>query len=256
MQTYLIRKLAHGAALSENDRALLKHLARCTRNVEPHKPLVSEGDPVQRVFVMLRGWACRSKLLPGGQRLITDLILPGDISHVQTNLLGYADHSVVALTRGVVAEIDPLEIPDAIERSPGIARAVRWSSLQTDSILRQALINNGRRLSAPRIAHVICEVQARLLAVGVPVEDGFAWPLKQDELADVTGMTAVHVNRSLKTLRDEGLILLQQRRMLVPDAERLAAFCAFTPDYLHFTYASADERRPQLRAIALETERL
>lgn len=256
MQTYLIRKLVHGAALNENDRALLKHLVRCTRIVEPRKPLASEGDPVQRVFVMLRGWACRLKLLPGGQRLITDLILPGDISHVQTNLLGYADHSVVALTRGVVAEIAPTEIPDAIERSPGIARAVRWSSLQTDSILRQALINNGRRLSAPRIAHVICEVRARLAAVGVPVEDGFAWPLKQDELADVTGMTAVHVNRSLKTLRDEGLILLRQRWMLVPNAERLAGFCAFTPDYLHLSYASADERRPQIRAITLETERL
>jgi CRP-like cAMP-binding protein len=239
----LISKLAYGAALTEGDHTCLNHLIRRTRAVEPRRTLVSEGDAVPRVLVMLEGWACRSKLLSTGHRLITDLILPGDISHVQTNLLGYADHSVTTLTGGLVAEIDPAEIPEALERWPGVARALRWSSLQTDSILRQALVNNGRRMAAPRIAHLICEVRARLQAVGESIEPGFAWPMTQDDLADVTGMTPVHANRSLRVLRDDGLILLERRRMSVPDPDRLAAACEFRPDYLHLAHSPSEQVR-------------
>ncbi|SDA17369.1 cAMP-binding domain of CRP or a regulatory subunit of cAMP-dependent protein kinases [Methylobacterium sp. UNC378MF] len=250
----LVRKLAHGAALSENDHACLSHIVRHARIVEPQQRLVDEGDANQRVLVMLEGWAYRSKLLASGERLITDLILPGDISHVLTNLLGYADHSVTTLTSGIMAEIHPAEIEVALECSLGLRRALRWSSLQTDSILRQALINNGRRLAATRIAHLICEVRARLHAVEVSVEESFAWPLTQDELGDVTAMTKVHVNRSLRVLRENGLILLQQRRMHVPDAGRLAAFCDFTPDYLHLGYNSAEVRRSEMRASTMEMQ--
>lgn len=239
----LVRKLAYGAVLSEGDRACLTHLIRRTRTVEPRQTLVAEGESVPRVLVMLEGWACRSKILSSGHRLITDLILPGDISHVQSNLLGYADHSVTTLTGGLVAEIDPAEIPEALERWPGLARAVRWSSLQTDSLLRQALINNGRRLAAPRIAHLICEVRARLRAVDEPVADGFEWPLTQDDLADTTGMTPVHANRSLRLLRDNGLIVLERRRMQIPDPDHLAAFCEFRPDYLHLAHAPSEPVR-------------
>jgi CRP-like cAMP-binding protein len=239
----LIRKLSYGAVLSAEDRAGLMHMIRHTRTVEPRRSLVLEGESVPRVLVMLDGWACRSKLLASGHRLITDLILPGDISHVQSNLLGYADHSVTTLTEGIVAEIDPAEIPGALERWPGLARALRWSTLQTDSLLRQALINNGRRLAAPRIAHLICEVRARLMAVDEPVEADFEWPLTQDDLADVTGMTPVHANRSLRLLRDNGLILLERRRMRIPAPDQLAAFCEFRPDYLHLTHAASEPVR-------------
>ncbi len=239
----LFRKLAYGAVLSEGDRACLTQLIRRTRAVEPRQTLVAEGESVPRVLVMLEGWACRSKLLSSGHRLITDLILPGDISHVQSNLLGYADHSATTLTGGRVAEIDPAEIPEALERWPGLSRAVRWSSLQTDSLLRQALINNGRRLAAPRIAHLICEVRARLQAVDEPVADGFEWPLTQDDLADTTGMTPVHANRSLRLLRDNGLIVLERRRMQIPDPDLLAAYCEFRPDYLHLAHAPSEPVR-------------
>ena len=234
-----LRRLAYGADLTAEDRACLNRLLRQTRVVEPRQQLVAEGDAVQRVLVMLEGWACRSKLLADGQRLITDLILPGDISHVQTSLLGYADHSVTTLSAGLIAEINPAEISEAVQGRPGIAQAFRWSSLQTDSILRQWLINNGRRLAAPRLAHLICEIQARLQAVRVPVEDGFPWPLRQEEFADAAGLTPVHVNRSIRVLRDDGLIVLKQRWMHVPDPERLAALCDFKPDYLHLAPARA-----------------
>lgn len=233
-----VRKLAYGADLTEADRACLTNLIRRTRAVEPRQCLVAEEEGTLRVFVMLEGWACCSKLLTSGHRLITDLLLPGDMSNWQANLLGYADHSVTALTGGVVAEIDHAEILEALERSSSIARALRWSLLQTDSILRQALINNGRRIAALRLAHLICEVRARLQAVGEPIEGGFAWPLKQDDLADLTGLTSVHVNRSLRLLREEGLVVLERRRVVLPNPERLAAFCEFKPHYLHLSPTS------------------
>ncbi|MGH1571422.1 hypothetical protein ACRAWG_12880 [Methylobacterium sp. P31] len=66
MQNCLIRKLVHGAALTEGDRTLLNHLVRRTRAVEPHRSLVAEGESPPRILVMLEGWACRSKLLSAG----------------------------------------------------------------------------------------------------------------------------------------------------------------------------------------------
>jgi len=125
----------------------------------------------------------------------------------------------------------------------GISRPMRWSTLQTDSLLRQALIDNGLRQAAPRIAHLICEVRARLQAVDEPVAPGFDWPLTQDDLADVTGMTPVHANRSLRILCDIGLTMLDRRRVHVPDPDHLAAFCEFRPDYLHRAHAPSDPVR-------------
>lgn len=231
MPNAFLRKLAHGAHLTEADHVALARLTRRTRVVEPRRRLVDEGEPVARALIVLEGWACRSELLADDERMISDLLLPGDLCHVTASLLGQSDHTVNSVSRCTIAEVEPTEILEVLERREGAARALRWTTLQADNLVRQALINNGRRLAVPRIAHLICELRARLEAVGEPVE-AFAWPLTQEELADVTGLTAVHVNRSLMELREQELIVQEKRFMRVLDPRRLAALCDFRPRYL------------------------
>ncbi|MDH2313269.1 Crp/Fnr family transcriptional regulator [Methylobacterium brachiatum] len=232
MPNPIIRCLEYGARLSDVDREALAHLTRNTRIVSARRTLVDEGDPVTHGLVVLDGWACRCKILDSGHRQITELMLPGDACHVHAHLRVCADHSIATLSTCMIADVDPTEM-EALLRQPGPRRALCWSSLQTDSIMREALVNNGQRHAAQRIAHLICEVRERLRAVEMVEHDTFAWPITQEELGEITSMTSVHINRTLRFLRNSGLIALNNRELRVVDFEKLATFSDFRNSYLH-----------------------
>ena len=116
---------------------------------------------------------------------------------------------------------------------PRITHALWWATLVDEATLREWLVNVGQRPALTRVAHFFCELLLRLRAVGLAEDDGCDMPLTQEDLADVFGLTPVHVNRTLQELREAGLIVLRNRRLEIPDAERLKAFCGFNPNYLH-----------------------
>lgn len=245
MSDPFVQRLANsGNGLADGDCAALAHLTRNARSFDAGDILAREGEPVARMLVMLNGWALRYQITDDGQRQIIALILPGDACHLHAMALAVADHDIVTATSCRVAEVAPYELARLIEERPAVLHALQWSCLQNESILRAGLTNIGRRRADRRIAHLLCEIHARLQAVGL-VEDGrFAWPLTQNEVADATGMTNVHVNRSYKELHVAKLFTLKNRCMHVPDVERLAAFGGFRSDYLrlvpHATLAASD----------------
>ncbi|MCJ2068474.1 Crp/Fnr family transcriptional regulator [Methylobacterium sp. J-030] len=194
---------------------------------------MAEGDYAARTRIILDGWACRWKGLPNGQRQITELLLPGDICHAHSGMLLRSDHSIATLSTCIIAEADPTELTALLKQRPMVRQALRWSSLQTNSILRTALVNNGLRQADQRLAHFICEIWARLQSVGLAKDGAFSWPLTQIDVGEIASMTSVHVNRTLGKLRRDGLITLHKRRMSLPDMARLAESCDFRPDYLH-----------------------
>lgn len=97
----------------------------------------------------------------------------------------------------------------------------------------------GRRSAPERLAHLFCELLVRLQAVGLVGEDGYAMPVTQIDLADTTGLTSVHVNRSLQDMRKEGLIDLRKRRLRILDLPRLRTLAEFDPADLHLAARSA-----------------
>ena len=171
--------------------------------------------------------------MPNGQRQITELLLPGDICQAYSGMLLRSDHSIGTLSTCIIAEADPAELAALLKKRPTVRQALRWSSLQTDSILRTALVNNGLRQAEQRLAHLICEILARLKVVGLAKDGTFDWPLTQIELGEIASMTSVHVNRTIGKLRRDGLITVHKRRMSILDVARLAASCDFRSDYLH-----------------------
>ena len=194
---------------------------------------MEEGDDPSRVRIILQGWACRWKGLPNGQRQITELLLPGDVCHAHSGMLIRSDHSIATFSTCIIAEADPAELAALLKQRPIALQALRWSSLQTDSILRTALANNGLRQAEQRLAHLLCEILARLQSVGLAKDCTFDWPMTQSEVGEIASMTSVHVNRTFRKLRGDSLIALHKRRMNIPDVARLAASCDFRPDYLH-----------------------
>lgn len=222
------------AELTAPDRALLdKALSRQIRTIGARQDIISEGDNPTAVNVLLSGWAMRYKQLSDGRRQILSFFIPGDLCDANVFILNQMDHSIGSLTNVIYAEISAAQFEELMEASPRITKALWWSELITGAIQREWTINIGQRSAYERMAHLFCEVMVRLRAVGLNSNNSFLFPLTQTDIADATGMTAVHANRTLQQMRRDGLIELSNRRLTIIDARRLAETAQFNPNYLH-----------------------
>ncbi|MBB2962327.1 Crp/Fnr family transcriptional regulator [Methylobacterium sp. R2-1] len=238
----LVLRLRYGADLDAGDRALLADLARSRRSLEPQQDIVRAGDRAAGVHLVLEGYAFRYKLIDDGHRQILGLLLPGDFCDLQSIVLGPSDHYIAALTACTVADIPQERVDALVFRDSRLARTLWWATLVDESILREWLASMGQRPADKRIAHLFCELLLRQQLVGAAGERDCPLPLTQPMLADILGITTIHVSRILRDLRLAGLIRLKDRRLHIPDVARLRAFCDFDPTYLHLV------RRPDLEA--------
>lgn len=196
--------------------------------------LVTEGDPADRLRMILSGWAARYKSLEDGRRQIVNLVLPGETCDAQIYLLKHMDHSISALTPVVYAEIERERFEALIAADRVLGEAFWCETLSDAAIQREWTLNLGRRDAYERVAHLLCEVVERLRPVGLLDGDSCAFPITQTDLADATGLSVVHVNRTLQELRSAGLIVLRERTLTVHDLKALKEAALFTPDYLHY----------------------
>lgn len=248
----LERRLAGGAPLSEPELAAVRLLAdRPSRAVAAKRELIREGDVPRGPFLVAEGWACRFKMLDDGRRQIVGLLLPGDLCDVNVQLQGRMDHSIGALTAVRVVEIDPERVAAVADDHPRLAVAF-WRRLLVDAATqREWTLSNGQRSALERIAHLFCECFHRLRAVGLAGPSSYAFPLTQTDVAEATGLTPVHVNRTLQEMRATGLIVLKERMLDIPDPDLLADRAQFTPDYLGIARAAESERSGSAPSPAL-----
>lgn len=229
----LVRRLGTLAELSAEDQSLVESLCKDVRKVPRKTDITKEGDRPDYVHVMLRGWGARYKTLRDGSRQIVDFVIPGDFCDLHVALLREMDHGITALTPCTVARINQEQIAALTNDNSRIIRAMWWSSLVDQAILREWLLNVGRRSALERVGHLLCELHYRMSRVGLVEHDRLALPLTQEELADATGLTAVHMNRTLQRLRGEGMIELRGGTLELLDVGTLQEAVGFDPTYLH-----------------------
>ncbi|RYC28967.1 Crp/Fnr family transcriptional regulator [Lichenibacterium minor] len=232
MENLLIRKLERFAPLSSDDRKLLDEIVIPSRLVPARSDLIREGQTSDNVRLILKGFACRYKLLPTGGRQIVGYLLPGDFCDLHVCILNAMDHSIATLSPCTVVDIPRQRILDLTDR-PGIARAFWWVTLVDEGTLREWLLNIGQRHALQRIAHLLCELFTRLQTVGLAEVSGFELPLTQADIGDTAGLSYVHVNRCVQTLRDMGMITIKNRAVVINDLDRLMKYTSFNPNYLH-----------------------
>jgi CRP-like cAMP-binding protein len=250
----MIRRMEQFSRFSDEDRLLLEDLtSKRQRIYQPGEDIVREGEHSPDIHIVLSGLACRYKLLENGTRQIMAFLVPGDPCDSEIFILKAMDHSIGALAPSLIASSPHRLIAssphrliasvagdvmkDMLLHRPGIALAFWWSTLQDEGILRERIIDEGRRDAYSRIAFMICEVLLRMRAVGVIRDESFEFPITQADLADATGLTPVHVNRMLQRLREEGLIEVKNRVWTVLDTEGLKKVARFDPNYLHLDRA-------------------
>lgn len=226
-------KLDAFTRLSADDRTSLIQLSRNSRFVDARRDLISEGDKPRFVHLVLDGWACRYKQLPDGKRQIVALFVPGDFCDVNVFILKAMDHSIGAITRLKVALITPEEMNAMTTERPRITQALWWHELVTAAVQREWTLNLGQRSAYERLGHLLIELYMRLTTVGRAQGGRCDFPLTQNDLADATGLTSVHVNRTLQELRRDGLIELERKQLQILDMQRLMDVSMFNPNYLH-----------------------
>jgi CRP-like cAMP-binding protein len=229
----LIRKLRSIADLSPEDEQAVFGLPMTFRSLGPDQDIVREGDRPSQCCLVVEGFACRYKLLPGGKRQIMSFHIAGDIPDLQSLYLDVMDHSLGTLVACRIALISHDSLREVARGCPGIGAAFWRDTLIDAAVFREWMVGLGRRDAYGRIAHLFCEMFVRLKAVGLADGETYDLPITQAELGDALGLSTVHVNRVLQELRANGLIRSQGRLHTVLDWPGLSRAGQFDPTYLH-----------------------
>jgi len=195
--------------------------------------LVRDGEPPASCNLLIRGFAFRQKVVTDGSRQIIAIHIPGEFVDLQNCLFEVADDSVQSLSRCEVAVIPKTALLELLSSNANLRRAAWVDTLIDGSVFREWVVNLGRRDARGRIAHLLCELMARLSKSGTTEVSVCDFPLTQEQIADATGLTPVHTNRTLQMLRREGLINLSANKLTILDWNKLAEVGDFNDRYLH-----------------------
>lgn len=227
-----LAKLRFRHPLSPEEEEAIRAITPPGRHVPRNSIIVHEGEPLEASTLLLEGVMCRFKDLADGKRQITQIHLAGDFVDIHGFTLKRLEHDVMTLTDCVVTLVPHEQIRQLIEQWPRIGR-LYWFSTNLDACMsREWELSLGQRSAAGRMAALFCELYVRLQVID-QASDRFYIGMSQSQLADSLGMTAVHVNRTLRLLRDRGLLKYQRGEAQILDLEGLKALAEFDARYLY-----------------------
>lgn len=231
MPNPLADRLGRFVELTPEEQSFLGRITEPTRTLHPDAHIPSKIACSPATYIVAEGYACEYRILRGGGRQIVRLLLPSDIFHLKFSQAETPRSNLVALTSCQVASIHEQGVARIIQ-VPRLAKAWTEASDLDSEALIEHIVRIGRKSALACVAHVICEFQHRMKMLGVAKENIFAFPLNQQELGDLVGVSTVHTNRSLRSLVDMGLINYNQRYVTVFDEANLRRVAEFSEDYL------------------------
>ncbi len=234
MYSQLIRKLERFCPLTQADKeTLLGAFRRPLRNVARGDEIISQGEIADDVRVLLSGWAFRCKRLRDGRRQILTIVLPADICDLNVFAATEMDHEIVAATPLVLGELPRAGLQAIMTNQPALHRALSSDMQQAIGLLHESIVNIGQRNALERMANLFCELSMRLELIGASDNLSFHFPLTQADLAAATGLSTVHVNRTLQELRRMDLIALSGKDLRVLNLPGLRSLALFDAAFLH-----------------------
>ncbi|MNS55592.1 Anaerobic regulatory protein [compost metagenome] len=228
----LISKLERRDRLSQDEREVLEGALDVPVFHPSGSVIVEAGAWPDASSLLVSGLAARVSGLLQGARTVTQLSVAGDFLDLHSLVMKQIDHGVVAVSDCITATIPHGRLRDIAESFPHLGRMLLLEVAVDGAIQREWFHRLGRQDALARMAHLLCELDARLGIVGLSDEKGFSLALTQADFADCLGLTAVHVNRTLKELRRLGLVVWHDGRVVIEDRERLQELAEFDPTYL------------------------
>jgi CRP-like cAMP-binding protein len=229
----LVRKLESVTPLAPQEEQAILALPATVRDIRADQDVVRDGDRPLQSCLIVAGFLCRYKDLPTGTRQIHSIHVAGDMPDLQSLHLQVMDHGLATMTPSKVAMIPHDALRQLTRAHPRVGDALWRDTLVDAAIFREWIVNVGAREAYHRIAHLICEMFLKLRAVGLAESNTFELPLTQGEVAEATGLSTVHVNRSVMQLRANALITWDKGLCTIENWEGLKQAAMFDPTYLH-----------------------
>lgn len=227
-------KMEQFTAFSDMEKRRLDDLV--SRNQIDHAPkddIIGDGEHSANCHVVLSGLACRYKILPNGRRQIMAFLIPGDLCDAEIFVLKVMDHGVSAIIPTRTALVSGADMRGLLRETSSLGEALWWGTMTDLGVLRERIIDHGRRTAYVRTAHLLYELLIRYRMVELAKDNRFGFPITQTDLADATGLTPVHANRTLKRLKADGLVDFSGGVVAVLDAPGLKKAAQFSGEYLH-----------------------
>ncbi|HZK91549.1 MAG TPA: Crp/Fnr family transcriptional regulator [Stellaceae bacterium] len=226
------RRLSQLVPLAPDEAEILRDLQSATRTVQRHRDIITEGRHYGSLFIILEGNGIRYRILHDGRRQIVNIVLPGDIVGVLGPFIESSLYSTRALTEMLVAVVPFTRINALFASHPRLLTKILWWFSCESAIYAEHLVDLGRRTALERVAHFLLELLTRLQSVGLAEDRSYKIPLTQELIADALGLSIPHVNRVLRRLREDGLVVVEDQRVTVKDIEGLSELADFDPAYL------------------------
>ena len=231
LSLFLQRLLIRSALNREEQQAIL------TLSGEQHAQgarhdIVSPGETVQSACLVARGLVARYDQMLNGERQVTSYYIAGDMCDLHSLVVPKASWSITAVDQVSIVRIPHSQLRELCLRYPAIALAFWRDGTVDASIFAKWVGNIGRRSAKARIAHIICEMGMRSEIAGLGERTSFQLNATQSQLSEATGLTPVHVNRTLQDIRKEGLLTFSKGHVEVTDWDALVATAEFDPAYL------------------------
>jgi CRP-like cAMP-binding protein len=226
------RKMAQLVPLAPDEIAILGELQANTRTIQRNRDIIMEGRNYGSILIIIEGNAIRYRILHDGRRQIVNFALPGDIVGILGPFIESSLYSTKSLTETVISTVPFTRVNALFESHPRLVAKIFLSFSCELTIYAEHLIDLGRRSAAERIAHFLLELLTRLQMVGLAEDRSYKLPLTQELIADALGLSIPHVNRVLRRLREDNLVVLEDQRVTVMDIDGLSELADFEPGYL------------------------
>lgn len=236
----LTRKLAARTSLSSAELDILDSLYDEAKAVAANRDIVTEGYKYDALVVLREGMAIRYRVLRDGRRQILNVVLPGDFIGFPACFFDTALYSITALSSAVVSSMPFSRLFQLFGKYPRIGAAIFWLLSCEAAMYAERLVGIGQRSAVERLAHLLLELLTRLQVIGLADERSFRMPLTQEQIGDILGLTGVHVSRTFRQLRDDGLVIVDGQLLTIKDLSAVSALADFERTYLsHFRMSEA-----------------
>lgn len=215
--------------LAEPEVEFLRNFKAGEMRVAAGSDLLVTGSSSAHLFTLWSGWAFRYVLLPDGGRQILNFALPGDLVGLQATVLEQMEHAVQALTDITLCVFERKRLWALYQEHPALGFDVTWLAAHEESLVDQSLASVGRRTARGRLAFLVLHLWRRQEGLGLISGGRCDFPLTQQHIADATGLSLVHTNRTLRRLVGQGLIELGGGRLGLPDIPALERLLGDAP---------------------------
>jgi CRP-like cAMP-binding protein len=236
--THLEASLSRRDALSDEERAVLRALPVERRSYAHDQTIAAEGPAPDGSCLLVEGMAMRAHRVGGAERVVSALHVPGDFLDLHAALLAHLDHDIVAVGPCTIEFVAARHVAAITRDHPHLARLLWLDTLIDAKMHRMWTALRAALRGEQRVAHLLCELHARLGVAGLVRGDAFAMPLDQRGLAEVLGYSTVHVNRAIRDLRARSLIEWEVGRVTLREPTALVRLAGFDPAYLELGRAA------------------